>query len=166
MDHGIVGSRGGGFGLDHQLEPIIISPSETNRSIIVGSADAETLYTNSVRYTFPESASSDGGKFVTTNTFEKVLSDCNPSLSTPTFNKLTIYSDSFEDENGNYINNELDGHGFGTADIDTTFYSQGIKVVNADSDEDYNLYFPPFESGTIALSDKKTHILNGVTGTS
>lgn len=58
------------------------------------------------------------------------------------YENIAIYSDG----------EELEGHLF-NGDIDTFYYSQGIRIYDNDNDTDHYLYFPPDKTGTIALTD-------------
>lgn len=68
--------------------------------------------------------------------------------------KMKIYSDG--DDMSNPPNDE---------DIDTTYYSKGIEVENADSGEVFSLYFPQ-KTGTFALLEDLENLGGGSSGSS
>ena len=64
--------------------------------------------------------------------------------------KLTVIGEGvkIQDDNNDYTGVD----NFSGADIDTTYYSKGINILNADDDTNYNLSFPA-KDGTLATTD-------------
>ena len=105
--------------------PLLFSATSGNTSTASRGA-ATAILTNSI-YATPSSGKINASRFV--------------ASTDVTADFIKVYSDE----------TKLDEHNFGSDDVDTRYFAQGIEVYANDADEYYYLKFPA-KSGTLALT--------------